>query len=151
MEAALQGAIARADDDHIAVLIRQHLSLDVAGAVQIALHEALAATEGGGSLAGSRFKELGDFLCRVGHLHAATAAAKGRLDGNGKAVFHGERLHLIGTGYRILSTRGHRGLGALGDVSRGDLIAQVADGLRRGANPGQSGINDGLSKVGVFG
>ena len=151
MEAALQGAIARADDHYVSVLICQHLGLDVAGPIQVALYEALAAAEGGGCLTGSGFKELGDFLCGVGHLHAAAAAAKGSLDGNGKAVFHGEGLHLIGASHRILSTRGHRGFGALGDVPRGDLIAQVADGLRRGANPGQSGINDGLSKVGVFG
>ena len=151
MEAALQGAIARADDDYVAVLIRQYLGLDVAGSVQVAFHKALAAAEGGGGLTGGGFEELGDFLCGVGHLHAAAAAAKGGLDGHGQAVFHGEGLHLICAGYRILGAWGHRRFGALGDVPRGDLIAQVADGLRRGANPGQSGINDGLSKVGVFG
>ena len=33
LEAALQGAIARADDDYVAVLIRQYLGFHVAGAV----------------------------------------------------------------------------------------------------------------------
>ena len=33
LEAALQGAIARADDDYVAVLIRQYLGLDVAGPI----------------------------------------------------------------------------------------------------------------------
>ena len=33
LEAALQGTIARADDDYVAVLIRQYLGFHVAGAV----------------------------------------------------------------------------------------------------------------------
>ena len=150
LEAALQGAIARADDDYVAVLIRQHLGLDVAGSVQVTLYEALAATEGGGCLTGSGFKKFGDLLCGVGHLHAAAAAAKGSLDGYGQAVFHGEGLHLIGAGYRILGAWGHGGFGTLGDVPRGNLISQVTDGLGGGANPSQAGVDDGLGKVGVF-
>jgi hypothetical protein len=43
--AALQGAVAGGDDDDVAVRIREALGLDVAGLVEVLLHEALAATE----------------------------------------------------------------------------------------------------------
>ena len=52
LEAALQGAVSRADDHNVAVLIRQHLGLHVAGFIQVALDKALAAAERGGGLAG---------------------------------------------------------------------------------------------------
>ena len=50
--AALQRAVAGADDDHVAVLVGEHLRLDVARAVEVALDEALAPAERGDRLAG---------------------------------------------------------------------------------------------------
>jgi len=44
LEAALQRAVAGACDDDVAVLVGDHLRLDVARLVQVALDEALAAT-----------------------------------------------------------------------------------------------------------
>ena len=45
LEAALQGAVAGAHDDDVAVGVGEHLRLDVAGLVEVALDEALAAAE----------------------------------------------------------------------------------------------------------
>lgn len=44
-----------------------------------------------------------------------------------------------------------RGTGALCHVPGGDLVTEVADGLRRRADPGQARVDDGLGEVGVLG
>ena len=80
LEAALQRAVAGARDDDVAVLVGDHLRLDVARLVQVALDEALAAAERRDGLAGGRLEQLGDLLDGAGHLHAAAAAAERRLD-----------------------------------------------------------------------
>ena len=80
--AALQRAVAGGDDHDVAVLVGQHLGLDVPRAVEVLLDEALAAAEGGHRLAHGRVVELGDLLHRARDLQAATAAAEGRLDGD---------------------------------------------------------------------
>ena len=151
LEAALQRAVAGAHDDDVAVLVGQHLRLDVAGLVQVALDEALAAAEGGQRLTGGGLVELRDLFLGVGDLHAAAAAAVGGLDGDGQAVLLGEGDDLVRVRDGVLGARGHRGVGPLGDVSGGDLVAQVADGLRGRADPDQAGVDDGAGEVGVFG
>src|SRR5690606_19376855 len=63
--ATLQRAVAGGDHDDVAVLVGQALGLDVAGAVEELLDQALAATEGGDRLAGGGLEELGDLLERA--------------------------------------------------------------------------------------
>jgi hypothetical protein len=81
--APLQRAVAGGDDDDVAVLVGQALGLDVAGVVEEALDEALAATEGRDGLAHRRLEQLGDLLEGAGDLQAAAAAAVGGLDRDG--------------------------------------------------------------------
>ncbi len=150
LEAALQRAVAGACDDDVAVLVGDHLRLDVARLVQVALDEALAATECGNGLARCRLEQLGDFLERAGHLHAAAAAAERRLDRDGHAVLLGERHHLVGVLDRIRGAGDQRRLGACGDMARGDLVAEVADRLRAGPDPDQACIDDRLCEIGVL-
>ena len=150
LEAALQGAVTGAGDDHVAVLVGEDLRLDVAGLVEVLLDEALAATERGHGLTGGRLEELGDLLHLVRDLHAASAATEGGLDGDRQAVLLGEGDDLVGVLDRVLGAGGHGGLGALGDVAGGHLVAQVADGLRRRPDPDQAGVDDGLREVGVL-
>ena len=82
--------------------VGQHLRLDMAGAVQELLDEAFAATKGGQRLSRGGFEQFFHFLQPPGDLHAAPAAAVGRLDrdgqpvGLGKGAGLGGRLH--GTG-----------------------------------------------------
>ena len=64
--AALQRAVAGAGDDDVAVLVGDHLGLDVARLVEVALDEALAAAERGDRLAGGRLEQLGDLLDACG-------------------------------------------------------------------------------------
>ena len=132
------------------MLIRQHLGLHVAGLVQVALHEALAATERGCGLARGGFVELRDLLAGVGHLHAAATAAERRLDGNGQTVLVGEGNNLVSARDRVLRPRCHRGLRGLRDVAGSDLVAEGRNGRGGGADPGKTGVDNLLGKLRVF-
>ena len=151
LEAALQGAVAGTGDDDVAVRVGDDLSLDVARLVQVALDEALATAEGRDGLTGGRVEQLGDLLEGAGDLHAAAATAEGGLDGDRQAVLLGERQDLVGVLDRVRGTRHQRRVGLGGDVARGDLVAEVADGLRARPDPDQPGVEDGLREVGVLG
>ena len=150
LEAALQRAVAGACDDDVAVHVGDDLGFDVARLVQVALDEALAAAERGDGLAGGRVEQLGDLLDGAGHLHAAPAAAERGLDRDGDAVLLGELDDLVGVLDRVGGAGHQRGLGAGGDVTGGDLVAEVADGLRAGPDPDQPGVEHGLGEVGVL-
>ena len=150
LKTPLQGAVARAHDHHVAVLVRQHLGLHVTGLIQVALHEALAAAERRGGLAGGGLVQLRDLLERVGHLHAAAAAAERRLNGHRQAVLFSEGDNLVGAGNRVLRARRHRGLRGLGDVAGGDLVAKRGNGLGGGADPGQACVDDLLGELRVL-
>ena len=151
LEAALQRAVAGARDDDVAVLVGDDLRLDVARLVQVALDEALAAAECGDGLAGGRVEQLGDLLDGAGDLHAAAAAAERGLDRDGHAVLLGERDDLVGVLDRFRGAGHQRRLGPRSDVARGDLVAEVADRLRAGADPDQPGVDDRLREIGVLG
>ena len=149
--AALQRAVAGGDDDDVAVLVGQALGLDVAGLVEELLDQALAATEGGDRLAHRGLVGVGDLLERAGDLEAATAAAEDRLDRDRQAVGLGERDDLVGVVDRVLGAGRERCVGAVGDVLGLGLVAQRLDGGRRGTDPDQPGVDDGLGEVGVLG
>ena len=148
--AALQRAVTGGDDDHVAVGVGQALGLHVAGLVEVALDEALAAAERGDGLADRGVVQLGDLFEGAGDLQAAPAAAEGGLDRDRQAVLLGERDDLVGAGDRVGRAGDQRGAGALGDVPGGDLVTEVADGLRRRADPGQARVQDGLGELGVL-
>ena len=119
--AALQRAVAGRDDDDVAVLVGEALGLDVARVVEVALDEALAATERGDGLADGGVVQLGDLLEGARDLEAATAAAERRLDGDGQAVLLGERDDLVGPVDRVGGAGDERGAGAQRDVRAATL------------------------------
>ena len=149
--AALQRAVAGGDDDDVAVGVGQALGLDVARLVEVALDEALAATERGDGLTGGRVEQLGDLLDGARDLQAATAAAVGRLDGHREAVLLGERDDLVGVVDRVGGAGHQRRVGAGGDVPGLDLVAEGVDRRGGGADPPQPGVHDGLGEGGVLG
>ena len=149
--APLQRAVAGAGDDDVAVFIGQHLRLDVPGSVEVALHEALAAAERRDRLPYRGLVEVGDLAHLAGDLHSPPAAAVDGLDRDRQTVLRGELEHLVGTGHRILGAGDQRCPGALGDVPGDGLVAEVADRLRRRADPGQSGVQHRLREFGVLG
>ena len=80
----------------------------------------------------------------------AAAAAERGLDRDRHAVLLGERDHLVGVLDRVRGAGHQRGLRPGGDVAGGDLVAEVADRLRAGADPDQAGVDDRLGEVGVL-
>ncbi len=148
--AALQRAVPGAGDDDVAVLVGDHLCFDVARLVEIALHVALTAAERGRGLAHRRLVQLRNLVDGAGHLHALAAAAVGGLDRDRQAVLLGECHHLVGAFDRIGGTRHQGRLSAGRDVTGRDLVAQVADRLRAGADPDQAGVDHRLGEVGIF-
>ena len=87
---ALEGAVAGSYDDHVAVGIRQDLRLDVAGTVQVALHEAFTPTEGGTASRTAESKASSTSSRARTTFMPAPSAAEGCLDGDRQAVFFGE-------------------------------------------------------------
>ena len=149
--APLQRAVARAEHDHVAVCVGEHLRLDVPGPVEELLDEALAATEGGDGLAHGGVVQLGHLVHAPGDLHAAAAAAEGGLDDDGQAVLLGKGHHLG----RVLDRAGRAGHQRRADFQRDParlhLVAERGDGVRRRADPGQAGSDHGACEVGALG
>src|SRR5699024_10175993 len=150
LEAALRGAVAGGCDEDVAVLIGQDLRFHVAGAVEVALDEALTAAEGCDGLSGGGIEEVRDLLHGVGDLHAATTATEGSLHGDREAVLLGELLNLGGAGDWALRSRCHGGVHHRRDLAGGDLVAEAVDGLRRWADPVQASVDDGAGEISVL-
>ncbi len=149
--ATLQRAVAGGDDDDVAVLVGQALGLDVARLVEVLLDEALTATERGDGLARRRLELRGDLVARACDLQATAAAAEGRLDGDRQTDLVRERDDLGSVRDGLDGARRERRADLLGHVARGDLVAELLDRLRRGADPGEPGVDDGTGEVGVLG
>ncbi len=147
----LQRAVARGDDDHVPELVRQALGLDVSRVVQVALDEALAAPEGGHGLADGGVVELGDLLEGACDLQAATASAVGSLDRDRQAVLLSEGHDLVGASDRLSRARHQGRLGPERDVARLDLVPEAVDRRRRGADPDEPRVQDGLGERRVLG
>ena len=148
---ALQRAVAGGDDDHVAVQVGQALGLDVAGPVQVALDEALTATERRDGLAGRRLEQLGDLLQRAGDLQPAAAAAVGRLDRHRQAVLLREGDDLLGVLDRVGRARHEGRVRAGRDVAGLDLVAEGVDRRGGGTDPGQPRVQHRLGEGGVLG
>ena len=140
--AALDRALALAERPHRAVLVGEHLDLDVAACRQVRLAEHGGVAErrrrlgpGGGDLAVEHVERAHD-------AHAPSAAAGRGLDqhrqvavGDGVGGQLGEDRHAGG---------GHQPLGL-------DLRAHRRDRRRRRADPRQPGVDDGAGEGGVLG
>lgn len=130
--------------------VGQALGLHVPRLVQVALDEALAATESGDRLAHRGVVQLGNLFERAGHLQTAAAATEGGLDRDGQPVLLGERDDLVRARHRVRRVGHQQGTGALGDVPGGDLVTEVPDRLRRRADPDQVRVEHGLGELGVL-
>ena len=93
---------------------------------------------------------LGDLVEGAGDLEAAAAAPEGGLDRDRKAVLLGEGDHLVGVLDRVRGAGDERGPDLLRDVPSLDLVTERVDGRRRGTDPDQPGVEDGLREGGVL-
>jgi len=118
--------------------------------IEIALDEALAASEGGHRLAGRRLEHLTDLVALPGDLQAASAATVSSLDRDRQAVGVGEGEYLVRICHRIGGAGHQRGTHPLRDVAGLHLVAECLDGCRGRADPGQAGVDDSLRESGVL-
>jgi hypothetical protein len=149
--APLQRAVPRRDHHDVAVRVGEHLRLHVPRLVQVALDEALAPPEGRDGLADGRLVQLRDLLLGAGDLQTASSTAEGRLDGDRQAVLGDEGEHLVDPRHRVGRAGHERRTDPQRDVPSGRLVAQGGDRVRRRADPGGAGVQDGLRELGVLG
>src|SRR5581483_3410390 len=138
--AALDGAFALAQVDDVAVLVAQHLDLDVARVLDELLDEdAVVAEARLGLRAGEREALLG-LLRRVGDAHALAAAAGRGLDHHRIADLRRDPERLLGIG-DLAEVAGNGGdLGAGGGLLALDLVAHGGDGPRIGTDENDAGL-----------
>ena len=148
--AALQRAIALAQVDGVALAVAEHLDLDVARLGQVLLDvDGIVAERGLGLRARGRQREA-QIGRRVRDLHAAPAAAGGRLDQHGEAHVLGD-LHRLGLArHGAVGARHDRNAEALGGLLGLDLVAHDADVLGRRADEGDLVLFQDLGEAGVL-
>ena len=148
--APLEGAVALAQVDHIAVLVAQDLHLDVLGLHQILFDKDILVAEGFAGFGFDQLELTAHVVYSVAAAHTAAAAAAGRLEDDGEA--EGDRLF-----HRFIGVpEGHVGAGngghaaGVGDGLGGELVAHLGQDLGRGADKGDPGVLAGLGEGGIF-
>ena len=147
---ALDGAFALTQVNEVAVLVAQHLDLNMPRIEHQLLDVDLARFEGALGFAGRVAQGGGQILVPVDAAHALTAAAGRGFEQNGIANLGGGMLGLFGTGDGVLGARRERNAGLFGQAAGSGFGAQGADGFRGGANEFDARVAAGLGEVGVF-
>src|SRR3954471_2949947 len=114
---ALYRAVALAQMYAVAVLVREHLNLYVARVLNVLLYVNVAVLERGGRLGRGGLHRGAEFLFGADDAHAATAAARRRLDDDGEAYLARERARLLLT---------LQGVGASGKDGQARLLHRAA-------------------------
>ena len=118
--AALDGALPLAERDDGAGAVSEQLDLDVTRALDVALAEDAIVAERGSGLPPRGGERLLELTGRANDTHAASAAARGRLD-------HERKSDIL-----RLPVRDDRNAGLAGDLLGGELVATLPQRLRRG-------------------
>ena len=128
--AALDRAFAFMQIDAIAVLIGQHLNLDVAGLGDEFLDEDAVIAKAVGRLVLGAFEALARLLIVPRDAHALAAAAGAGLDHHRIADLVRDRDRLFGIGDQTHVAGNRRNTSLLRQFLRGDLVAHRLDGRR---------------------
>ena len=144
---SLQGAVAGGDDGESAVGVAGALGLDVARGRDESLQD-----EGATALR-RRLEGRGgpDLVVVVQDGDTASSAAVGALQSDRVAVGGGEVDHGVSVGDRVGDARYRGDPGLFGGVPGTHLVPEGIHGLRRGADPGDAGLDDGAGEVSVLG
>jgi len=147
---ALHRAVAVEEVDQVAVVVPQHLHLDVLGVLDIALQEDRRITEGCLGFAAGGNKPLQQLLLVPGHAHAPAAATCRGLDDDGVAILLGKFEGLLFLLDRVLGTGHHLHPGGNGRLAAGHLVPQRPLHLGRRADEDNAGSLALFGKLGVF-
>ncbi len=152
LPAALQRAVAFAQRDHVAVVVADHLELDVPGLLEEFLHVDRVVAEGRESLGLGDVDRIEKRPLAVHDAHAAAAAAARGLDDDRVADRLGDAEALVrigGQGAVGARHAGHPGL--VHGRDRRDLVAHEADGLALRPDEHEAGFFHALGEVRVLG
>ncbi len=138
--AALHAAVALEQVNQVAVVVAQHLHLDVLGAHDQLLQKHRVVAERLARLGARALQRLGHLAGGAHHAHAATAAAGRRLHQHRIAGLVGEGARGLERAQRLGRAGHHRDPGRLGDLARRDLVAERIDRLGRRADEDDPGV-----------
>ena len=148
--AALNGTVPLSQMNHVAVLIRHNLELDVAGLLDVFLniHGVVGKSLYGLHL--GRVEVLREIRLAPGDTHALAAAAGGRLDHHRKADGFGHLQGLCGLVNRLLAA-GHHGHARIHHGAAGlGLVPHPVNDLSGRPDEGDVALRAELGELGVF-
>ena len=148
--AALEGAVPLEQVNHIAVLVAQNLHLNVLGLHQVLLDEDVLVAEGLFGLALHQVKGGNDLLRCVATAHPPAAAAAGRLEDDGEAVFDGLCKGLLPVLQGTVGTGDGGHAAGVGNGLGGQLVAHLGQNGGGGADEGDASLLAGPCEVGVL-
>jgi len=149
--AALDGAVAFTEMQNVAMCIAENLHFDVTDVVERLFQGHAIGGEGGERLAAGGGKGFGEIRFRNDAALAAPAATERGLDEDGPAdlLGFGEKF---GIGLVVAVVAGDDGdVCRHRNLFRFALVAHRADGVGRGTNPDEAGVDHALREVGVLG
>ena len=148
--APLDGAFALAQVDDIAVAVGQHLDLDVARLLDVALDKDARVVEGLLRLLAAGGQGRLHVLGLADDAHALAAAACGRLEQDRVAHLLGDLqgLGLVPDGLDVAGNDRHAGI--LGQLLAGDLVAHDVHRLHRRTDEDHAGGLHRAGELGVF-
>ena len=132
------------------MLVAQNLHLNVLGLHQVLLDEDVLVTEGLLGLALHQVKGGDDLLRCVAAAHPPAAAAAGRLEDDGEAVFDGLCKGLLPVLQGTVGAGDGGHAAGVGDGLGGQLVAHLGQNGGGGADEGDAGGLAGVGKVGVL-
>ena len=148
---ALNRALALAERDHRAVPVAEHLDLDVAAMLDVALDEQRAVTERRGRLVAGARHGVVELVPAAHGAHAAAAASGRGLHQHRVADGRDSSGNLDRTVRRQRDVVEHRHTGGAHQCLGRDLRTHRRDGRRRRADPHQPGVDHRLGERGRLG
>ena len=149
--AALDGALALVEVNHVAKRIAQHLNFDVARLLDKFFDEHAIVAKAVARLVAARLEAFGRLFVVEGHAQTLAAAARAGFDHDGVANVFGNAHGLIGRIDRIVITWDGTDLGLQRQFFGGDFVAHGSNGCVLGADKDQALFFHALGKAFVFG
>ena len=149
--APLDRAFALAEMDDIAVLVAEHLDLDMPRLLDIFLDEHAVVAEARLGLGLRRVEAFLHLLAAIGDAHALAAAAGGRLDHHRIADLVGDLDRFLGVLDHAEMAGNGRDLGLGRELLRLDLVAHRLDGFDVGPDKDDAGLFERAREGGILG
>src|SRR5882672_5177572 len=149
--AALHGTVALPQVHHVAVIVGEHLKLDMARLLEELLHVNLRVTERGERLRLGDADGVQQRCVGMHHAHAAAAAAAGGLDDDRIADVLGDAEIFVDIIAERPIRAGHAGdARGLHDLDGGHLVAHQANGFGAGTHEDEAALLDAFGEVRVL-